>query len=78
MSLTVKLPYNSSYTDGKQQLSTKIIADVFPHWHWVNTQLNALVQRSAKTPAFIEVVVLAHAQLIKYMWFAASSCYLLS
>jgi len=42
---------------------SKIIADVFPPWHCVITQLNAPDQQTDKTSAFIEMLTLAHDQL---------------
>jgi len=46
---------------------SKIIADVFPPWHCVNTHLNLPEQQTDKTFAFIEVLTLADDQLIKYI-----------
>ncbi|MEE6522716.1 hypothetical protein FKM82_021325 [Ascaphus truei] len=44
---------------GSNNCFSKIIADVFPPWHCVNTHLNAPDQQNVKTPAFIEMVTLA-------------------
>ena len=42
---------------GSNSCFSKIIADVFPPWHRVNTHLNAAEQQADKTSAFIEVYI---------------------
>ena len=59
---------------GSNSCFSKIIADVFPHWHCVNTHLNAPDQQTGKTSAFIEVLTLTDDQLIKCIWLAAPGC----
>ena len=44
---------------GSNNYFCKIIADVFPPWHCVNTHLNAPDQQTDKPSAFIEVLTLA-------------------
>ena len=39
---------------------SKIIADVFPPWHRVNTHLDAAEQQTDKASAFIEVLTSFH------------------
>ncbi|MEE6526683.1 hypothetical protein FKM82_027469 [Ascaphus truei] len=63
---------------GGNNCFAKIIADVFPPWHCVNTHLNAPDQQTAKTSTFIEEVTLADDQLIKDICLAAPVCYLAS
>lgn len=53
---------------------SKIIVDVFPHWHYVNTRVSAPDQKTAKT--FLEVVTLADDELIKSIWLAALGYFL--
>ena len=43
---------------------SKIIADVSPPWHRVNTHLDAAGQQTDKTSAFIELLTLTDDQLI--------------
>ena len=43
---------------------SKIIADVFPPWHCVNTHLNSPDQQTDKTSDFMEVLTLTDDQLI--------------
>jgi len=50
---------------------SKIVADVFPPWHCVNTHLNAPDQQTDKTWAFIEELTPADDQFIKCIWLAA-------
>ena len=58
---------------GSNNCFSKIIADVFPPWHRVNTHLNAAEQQTDKTSAFIELLTLTDDQLISAL---ISSCYL--
>ena len=41
---------------GSYYCFSKIIADVFPPWHCVNTHLNAADQQTNKTFALLEVL----------------------
>jgi len=50
---------------GSNNCFSKIIADVFPPWHRVNTHLDAAEQQTDQTPAFIEVLTLTEDQLIR-------------
>jgi len=61
---------------GSNNRFSKIIADVFPLWHCVNTHLNAQDQQTDKTSAFIEVLTLTDDQLIKCVLSTAPGCYL--
>lgn len=45
----------------------KVIAGVFPAWHWVNTHLNAPNQQTSQKSACIEVQTLAVYQWIEYI-----------
>ena len=49
---------------GSNNCFSKIIADVFPPWHRVNTHLNAAEQQTDQTSAFIAVLTLTDDQLI--------------
>ena len=60
---------------GSNNCFSKIIADVFPPWHRVNTHLNAAEQQTDKTSAFIEVLALTDDQLIESIGLAAPGCY---
>ncbi|KAL0160075.1 hypothetical protein M9458_043800, partial [Cirrhinus mrigala] len=51
--------------DGSNNCFSKMIADVLPPWHCVNTHLKAPDQQTAKAYAFIEALRLADDQLIK-------------
>jgi len=68
-SIVCKWLYNPSQIDGGHNCFSKIIADVFPPWNWVNTHLNALGQQTAQTSA-IELITLADDQFIKDIWLA--------
>jgi len=49
---------------GRNSCFSKIIADVFPPWHHVNTHLDAAEQQTEYISAFIELLTLSHDQLI--------------
>ena len=49
---------------GSNDCFSKIIADVFPPWHRVNTHLDAAEQQTDRTPVFIEELTLTDDQLI--------------
>ena len=49
---------------GSNNCLSKIIADVFPPLHCVNTHLNASDQQTEKTSAVIEVLTLDDDQLV--------------
>jgi len=63
---------------GSHNCFSKIIADVFPLWNCVSTQLNAPDQQTAKTSAFIELVTIADDKLLKGIRLAAPGCNLSS
>ena len=48
---------------GSNSCFSKIIADVFPPWHRVNTHLDAAEQQTDRTSAFIELLTLTDDQL---------------
>ncbi len=66
----------SSQIDGSNNRFSKIIADVLPLWHCVNTHLKAPDQQTAKTSTFIEVLTLGDDQLVKGIWLSVSDRYL--
>jgi len=57
---------------GNHQCSSKIIDDVFPSWHCVNTHLDA--PDLPKVSAFTEVLTPANNHLIKCVWLAVPGC----
>ena len=50
---------------GSNSCFSKVIADVFPPWHRVNTHLDAAEQQTDRTSAFIELLTLTDDQLIR-------------
>ena len=61
---------------GSNSCFSKIVADVFPPWHRVNTHLDAVEQQTDRTPAFIELLTLTDDQLIRAL--ISSTCLLLN